>query len=74
MINIIKKLSVVSGDLILWQYNEQKTLEWLTPKVEKVSQVLVSQEINVNPNAAISSTFKPSDNNVKCSEGNIQHY
>jgi hypothetical protein len=53
----------------LWQYNESKTLEWLSPKVEKVLQVLVSQQINVNPNAAISSTFKLSASSAQSSEG-----
>jgi len=55
----------------LWQYSESKTLEWLTPKVKKISDVLVSQQINVNPNVAISSTFKLSDANLQSSEGKI---
>jgi len=46
------------GDLILWQYNENNTLEWLTPKIDKIAKVLVTQQINVNQNAAISSSFK----------------
>lgn len=58
-------------DLILWQYDEIKTLEWLTPKVEKVSKVLVAQQINVNSNAAISTTFKPSETSTQSSEGNV---
>lgn len=57
--------------MILWQYNEDKTLDWLTPKVEKVSKVLKSQQINVNPNVAISSSFKLSDTNTQSSEGNF---
>jgi len=62
---------VESGDLILWQYSESKTLEWLTPKLEKVSKVLVDQQTNVNPNAAISTTFKPSETCTQSNEGNI---
>lgn len=52
------------ADLTLWQYNESKTLEWLTPKIENVSKVLVTQQINVNPNAAVSTSFKLSDKNT----------
>lgn len=55
---------------MLWQYNENKTLEWLSPKVEKLSKLLVNQQINVNSNAAISSTFKLNDS-IQSSEGNI---
>jgi len=61
-------------DLILWQYDEIKTLEWLTPKVKKVSKVLVSQQINVNPNAAISTTFKPSETSTQSSEEQLKRY
>lgn len=53
----------------MWQYSESKTLEWLSSKVEKVIQVLVTQQINVNPNAAISSTFKLSASSGQASEG-----
>ncbi|XP_025424136.1 ribonuclease H2 subunit B [Sipha flava] len=83
--NLLMKLSELSdlqqvankkevGDLILWQYNESKTLEWLSPKVEKVLQVLVSQQINVNPNAAISSTFKLSASSAQSSEEQYKRY
>lgn len=67
----IYNIFIEIGDLILWQYNEDKTLDWLTPKVEKVSKVLKSQQINVNPNVAISSSFKLSDTNTQSSEGNF---
>lgn len=65
------KVLLETKDLILWQYSESKTLEWLTPKIDKVSKVLISQQLNVNPNAAISSSFKLSDTTVDPSEGNI---
>jgi len=53
----------------LWQYNENKTLEWLTPKIEKVSKVLVAQQINVNQNAAISSSFKVCETSLQATDG-----
>jgi len=64
-------LFIEVGDLILWQYNESKTLEWLTPKVEKVSKVLAAQQINVNQNAAISSSFKVSETSIQATKGKI---
>lgn len=57
--------------MILWQYSQSKTLEWVSPKVDRISDVLISQQINVNPNAAISSNFKISDTTIDPSEGNI---
>lgn len=60
--------------MILWQYSETKTLEWLSPKIDRVSKVLISQQLNVNPNAAISSSFKISDKTIDPSEGNINSF
>ncbi|VVC44708.1 Ribonuclease H2, subunit B [Cinara cedri] len=70
--NLLMKLSTLTNiqqvadmkecaDLTLWQYSEKKTLDWLSPKVENVSQVLITRQINVNPNAAVSTSFKLSD-------------
>lgn len=55
----------------MWQYNENKTLEWLTPKIERVSKVLVAQQINVNQNAAISSSFKVCETSIQATDGKI---
>lgn len=68
----IKVFFLEIKDLILWQYSETKTLEWLSPKIDRVSKVLISQQLNVNPNAAISSSFKLSDTTIDPSEGNIK--
>jgi len=71
LINIFKSFFIEVGDLILWQYNENKTLEWLTPKIEKVSKVLITQQINVNQNAAISSSFKVCETSLQATDGKI---
>ncbi|CAI6347831.1 unnamed protein product [Macrosiphum euphorbiae] len=62
------------GDLILWQYNENKTMEWLTPKIEKVSKVLITQQINVNQNAAISSSFKVCETSLQATDEQYKRY
>ncbi|XP_025198882.1 ribonuclease H2 subunit B [Melanaphis sacchari] len=83
--NLLMKLSELSnlkqiatkkevGDLILWQYNEKNTLEWLTPKIDKVAKVLVNQQINVNQNAAISSSFKLSETIIHSTDEQYKRY
>ncbi|XP_026814155.1 ribonuclease H2 subunit B [Rhopalosiphum maidis] len=62
------------GDLILWQYNENNTLEWLTPKINKVAKVLITQQINVNQNAAISSSFKLSETSINSTDEQYKRY
>ncbi|XP_050539286.1 ribonuclease H2 subunit B isoform X1 [Daktulosphaira vitifoliae] len=47
----------------LWKLNKINMMEWLNKKVDKVIKVLMLKQINVNPNAAVSSTFKL-DNNL----------
>ncbi|CAH1715393.1 ribonuclease H2 subunit B [Aphis gossypii] len=62
------------GDLILWKYNENSTLEWLTPKIDKVAKVLVTQQINVNQNAAISSSFKLCETSIHSTDEQYKRY
>ncbi|XP_050421797.1 ribonuclease H2 subunit B isoform X2 [Adelges cooleyi] len=61
------------GDLELWQLNENNMMKLLNNKVEKVAKVLIDKQINVNPNAAVSTTFKLSVN-LQATEEQYKRY
>lgn len=57
MLLIIDTCELDCSGLIVWRYNEEKTLEWLTEKTNKVAEVLKSKHVNVNTSCAVSKTF-----------------
>lgn len=44
-------------DLIVWKYNEEKTLQWLSGKVNRVADVLTEKGVHVSSSAAVSNTY-----------------
>lgn len=65
--------------LIVWKYNEEKTLSWLGIKVNRVANVLEEKNINVNTSCAVSNTFvktekDATENYLRFAHGMISDY
>ncbi|XP_075235419.1 ribonuclease H2 subunit B [Lycorma delicatula] len=69
-------------DLMAYKYNEEKTLNWLQRKVERVAEVLKQKGINVTTGSAVSNMFVKSvktqpdstENRLRYAHGVISEY
>lgn len=64
-------VSFITGDedLMAYKYNEEKTLNWLQRKVERVAEVLKQKGINVTTGSAVSNMFVKSGKTQSDSSG-----
>ncbi|XP_065211198.1 ribonuclease H2 subunit B [Planococcus citri] len=61
------------GDLTVWKYNEEKTMQWLEKKVNKVSDVLERKGIHVGTASAASNTYVISMNKKESHENYVRY-
>jgi len=61
-----------SKDLNVWKYNEEKALDWLVKKLEKVAQLLEKKGVDITAGAA-ANNFKHADN-LEATEVEFKRY